>query len=548
MKRHVKKLAAWALALCLALGMLPCAALAEEPIEEETPVEVTEPVESAEEEVAEETEEAPEEVPEETETVPETPEEEPVPENTLNMIQIDPPIPTVYSDEYMMNAGVMAIGEGWSGTRYYDQLTGLGRTIYEEMELAFSGKNDTNVKYESRDMYVQHEDGSVKLETHFCAIYERAYTTIKLTSKDQDELDADVQAACDKYEEELSFAWRAFIYDHPEYFWIRYAGNGYMTCENELTGTWGDLTATLVVVMLYQIHSSLESADVRANYDSGVKQVVGNIIAGLDQDAPRAAKLAYFDHWLSENNSYNREAGKSSGYSAYNPKYMDEEPNGVAPWNITSALLGAETPSPVCEGYAKAFQLLCHEIKVPCVTISGSGHMWNAVQMEDGNWYFVDVTWDDALDSRTQNDPDATKYDHDYSSREYFLIWAFDGSEDDRRGHIIQQDLATPNMASEDYFNTIWHADVNASGEGGNTCWIARYEEVGGQGKMLGLVDAVSFYWTGENSGAQNRLILPNASSTLEGAGSMKAFTVNKSDGYKPVGAAQVVPINTPAA
>ena len=57
----------------------------------------------------------------------------------------------------------------------------------------------------------------------------------------------------------------------------------------------------------------------------------------------------------------------------------------------------------VCEGYAKAFKLFCNRMNIPCIIVTGAGytdkgaeaHAWNAVQMEDGNWYAVDVTWDD---------------------------------------------------------------------------------------------------------------------------------------------------------
>ena len=60
------------------------------------------------------------------------------------------------------------------------------------------------------------------------------------------------------------------------------------------------------------------------------------------------------------------------------------------------------TPPVVCEGYAEAFKLICDRLDIPCVCVFGNfdedtqaGHMWNYVQMEDGNWYSVDVTWDD---------------------------------------------------------------------------------------------------------------------------------------------------------
>lgn len=57
----------------------------------------------------------------------------------------------------------------------------------------------------------------------------------------------------------------------------------------------------------------------------------------------------------------------------------------------------------VCQGYADAFKLFCNEYKIPCVFLSGTSdgvnHAWNAVQMDDGRWYLIDVTWDDQTDS-----------------------------------------------------------------------------------------------------------------------------------------------------
>jgi uncharacterized repeat protein (TIGR02543 family) len=58
--------------------------------------------------------------------------------------------------------------------------------------------------------------------------------------------------------------------------------------------------------------------------------------------------------------------------------------------------------SVVCEGYARTFKGLCDANDVPCIIIRGyagtstmESHMYNYVQMEDGKWYLVDVTWDD---------------------------------------------------------------------------------------------------------------------------------------------------------
>ncbi|WP_196805801.1 leucine-rich repeat domain-containing protein [Butyrivibrio sp. WCD2001] len=53
----------------------------------------------------------------------------------------------------------------------------------------------------------------------------------------------------------------------------------------------------------------------------------------------------------------------------------------------------------VCEGYARAFALLCHMSNVECVLqygrSMGMDHAWNLVKLQDGEWYEVDATWDD---------------------------------------------------------------------------------------------------------------------------------------------------------
>ena len=59
----------------------------------------------------------------------------------------------------------------------------------------------------------------------------------------------------------------------------------------------------------------------------------------------------------------------------------------------------------VCDGYARAFQLLCRKVGIRAIIAEGEsdnpgsgnnvGHAWNVVQI-NGKFYHVDVTWDDA--------------------------------------------------------------------------------------------------------------------------------------------------------
>ena len=56
----------------------------------------------------------------------------------------------------------------------------------------------------------------------------------------------------------------------------------------------------------------------------------------------------------------------------------------------------------ICTGYTSTFQLLMDLLGIECVTVEGTAyngtedHAWNMVRL-DGDWYCVDVTWDDPV-------------------------------------------------------------------------------------------------------------------------------------------------------
>ena len=57
----------------------------------------------------------------------------------------------------------------------------------------------------------------------------------------------------------------------------------------------------------------------------------------------------------------------------------------------------------VCSGYALAYQHLMEDAGIPCEYVTGmttrGSHAWNIVQI-GGEWYHVDVTWDDPIPNR----------------------------------------------------------------------------------------------------------------------------------------------------
>ena len=58
----------------------------------------------------------------------------------------------------------------------------------------------------------------------------------------------------------------------------------------------------------------------------------------------------------------------------------------------------------ICTGYTSTFQLLMDLLGIECLTVEGTAyngtedHAWNMVRL-DGDWYCVDVTWDDPVSS-----------------------------------------------------------------------------------------------------------------------------------------------------
>ena len=98
--------------------------------------------------------------------------------------------------------------------------------------------------------------------------------------------------------------------------------------------------------------------------------------------------------------------------------HVSYDGNGVRPHCAAGALIDGRA---VCDGYAKAFYLLCEREGIPCVIVAGVAkqgeksepHAWNYVQMEDELWYGVDTTWDDVGHT---------------AIRDYFLVGAKESS------------------------------------------------------------------------------------------------------------------------
>ncbi len=100
----------------------------------------------------------------------------------------------------------------------------------------------------------------------------------------------------------------------------------------------------------------------------------------------------------------------------------------------------------VCAGYAAAYQDLLTRMGIPCVIVTSEAmeHAWNLVQL-DGQWYHVDVTWDDPA-------PDA----YGYVQHKYFLLTDQEISSGEEPHHSWKTDIScTDTRFSNAYWRDI---------------------------------------------------------------------------------------------
>ncbi len=137
----------------------------------------------------------------------------------------------------------------------------------------------------------------------------------------------------------------------------------------------------------------------------------------------------------------------------------------------------------ICQAYAELFDVFMAEIGVESFTVPGTAggeaHAWNAVNI-GGEWYFVDVTWDDPLVNGHSNYPDARNLRYTY------LLVSYETVRQDHRADD-EQDLLKP-FGENDSFRAALvekkKSEIEAelrraasSGEGGLAFVIASEDE-----------------------------------------------------------------------
>ena len=204
-----------------------------------------------------------------------------------------------------------------------------------------------------------------------------AYSTLtddyvkKLYNQISDNIDSEYEpsfyAEGNLSEYQITQAVEAYKNDHPEVFWLK----SYYEYENYdyETGIW--LTYTM---------SGDKLVTAKKEFNTAVDTISQSVPYGTECE-----REEYIHNYIINNCDYDEEA-------AENDDVQDNENDAYG------ALVDGKA---VCEGYARAFQLLCNKANIDSVLLSGiadsDNHAWNGVKI-GGDWYQIDVTWDDVDD------------------------------------------------------------------------------------------------------------------------------------------------------
>lgn len=174
-----------------------------------------------------------------------------------------------------------------------------------------------------------------------------------------------------------------------------------------------------------------EYVDIALGYIEDIKNNIISKTTGKD----RVEQIKIVHDYLVDTVEYDLEAGSNI-------------------YNIYGTLIDKRA---VCEGYARAFKYILDDLEIPTVIACGLAknsagvtetHAWNYVQLENGQWYAIDVTWDDPVIIGSGIISDSIKY-------QYFLKGANKFFEDHfEDGNIVgEADFEYPKLSVLDYYN-----------------------------------------------------------------------------------------------
>ena len=172
-------------------------------------------------------------------------------------------------------------------------------------------------------------------------------------------------------EAEVRTVSKAITDDHPEIFW--------------LTGTIGYYSDDSMTAI--QIYSNFSPEEVKTRVNA-MRAVANEFYATVPDGLSESEREIMVHDYLIDRIDYDTDIDT-----------INLDNNNPDTYTAYGALVNRVS---VCEGYARAFQMLVNGLGIDCVGVIGRSqnqmHIWNAVKL-DGEWYYVDPTWDDQEES-----------------------------------------------------------------------------------------------------------------------------------------------------
>ena len=171
-------------------------------------------------------------------------------------------------------------------------------------------------------------------------------------------------------EEEATIVLQFYQEDHPLYYWI----SSYKWNSKKEVG--------------YGIDAAYASGAARKTQNEKITQAVFRYLAMVAGESSAYQIALRFHDEIILNTKY-----------VYDPVTGKPEDDAWA-HNIVGFLDGRGV---VCEGYARMYQLLLNAAGIQNILVTGNAgspgymdaHAWNLLKLEDGGWYWCDLTWDD---------------------------------------------------------------------------------------------------------------------------------------------------------
>lgn len=232
---------------------------------------------------------------------------------------------------------------------YYNQLDDNAKIIYSALY--------NNVEHLKEDNF------EINFSTKFNDLLNK--------SNGKSSLDSSFQSALD-----------AFFYDHPDLFYLDISKMSLLTNSVSFLGKTTykvSIKPSNGINYLSDGFSSKAQVELAIQEVENLKNKIISNISGNDYN-----KALIIHDTLVDLIEYDKSVSRKNTYNIY---------GALVEHNV------------VCEGYAKTFKYLMDSLDIPCILVSGlatnstgktEAHMWNYIQL-DGNWYGVDLTWDDPI-------------------------------------------------------------------------------------------------------------------------------------------------------